>query len=575
MNFAHQKPRATIMTITPDVARAMIKTSPGNRHLRVKHVSALAGAMARGEWRVTSQGVGFDHLGRLRDAHHRLHACIESGVAIESMVVFGMRKEAYGVIDTGINRSYADRLGESRGVAEILRLGCSILLGTSQPVVGQMSPIIDAGLRDAARALVDFCPTRRTYYSSASMRLAACITLMYGGDPDYVLQQYHALCNLNFDQMSNSAQALFRQVESGKAKASEVRETMARGLRVFDQERSHVTKIQIGDADMKTAADLVRFVLRKSMQESEAVASSSVSLFQPRKTDPAKTVKFLSHHPSARVMEITPALAEEMLATSAGNRAMRKWYVNLLAATMRRGEWQVTSQGIGFDRQGRLRDAHHRLSACVQSGVPIQSVVVLGMREDAYEVTDTGLARDYGTLLDLPTAIADVIRIGCQFALNNAKPTVDQIIPYIEAGLGEKASTLIDACGAKCKFYASAPMKLAACITMMNGGDPDYVLRQYRALCLLDFSEMSPSAQALVRQVQSGKAKATQTRETLARGFRVFDEDRRDVTKIQVSEADADASVALVRSVLRNSIIKHQGGKARSKPEVSDVDVAA
>ena len=74
---------------------------------------------------------------------------------------------------------------------------------------------------------------------------------------------------------------------------------------------------------------------------------------------------------------------------------------------MRRGEWRVTSQGIGFDLHGRLRDAHHRLNACIQSGVTFRSVVVLGMREDAYEVTDTGMVRTYADRLDEDRATRD------------------------------------------------------------------------------------------------------------------------------------------------------------------------
>jgi hypothetical protein len=226
----------------------------------------------------------------------------------------------------------------------------------------------------------------------------------------------------------------------------------------------------------------------------------------------------------------------------------------MLSAAMKRGEWRVTSQGIGFDVNGGLRDAHHRLHACIQSGVMFQSVVVFGMRTDAYEVTDTGMVRTYADRLDKDRAVADVLRLGCQYALGTTKPTVDQMRPIIEAGFGDAAQSLIEFCGSKRKYYASAPMKLAACITIMNGGDADFVLHQYRAMCCLDFDSMSKSAQALVRQVDSGKARSNETREVLARGFRVFDKDRIGVSRIQISDADMDAAVELVRSVLRNSV---------------------
>lgn len=265
-------------------------------------------------------------------------------------------------------------------------------------------------------------------------------------------------------------------------------------------------------------------------------------------------MKFAKQEPEATVMDITPATAKEMLETSPGNRRLRGWYVDLLAAAMKRGEWRVTSQGIGFDLLGRLRDAHHRLNACIQAGVSFRSVVVFGMRTDAYEVTDTGMLRTYADRLDEDRAVADVLRLGCAYALSTNKPTIDQMKPIIDAGLGDAARSLIEFCGSKRKYYASAPMKLAACITIINGGNADFVLQQYRALCSLDFETMSKSAQALVRQVDSGKSRAYNTREVLARGFRVFDKDRHGVSKIQISDADIDAAVELVRSVLRNSV---------------------
>ena len=74
-------------------------------------------------------------------------------------------------------------------------------------------------------------------------------------------------------------------------------------------------------------------------------------------------------------MDITPT-TKEMLETSPGNRRLRGWYVDLLAAAMKRGGGESYKPGIGFDLLGRLRDAHHRLNACIQAGIPFTSVVV-------------------------------------------------------------------------------------------------------------------------------------------------------------------------------------------------------
>lgn len=281
-------------------------------------------------------------------------------------------------------------------------------------------------------------------------------------------------------------------------------------------------------------------------------------------------MKYARSKPESQIMEITPAVAQEMLATSAGNRRMRQWYIDLLAATMARGEWRLTNNGIGFDYLGRLRDRHHTLSAVVKSGVTITQVVVMGMQTNAYEVIDVGMLRTYADRLLEDRTVAEVLRLGCAFALNNQKPTIDQMRPIVDAGLGDAARSLIAHCGTKRRYFASAPIKLAACVAIMNGASADYVMAQYRALCSLDFEAMSKSAQALVRQVDSGKTQANNTREVLARGFRVFDKDRQGVTRIQVTEADADAAVELVRAVLRRSISEENqaaaphGGKRKA-----------
>lgn len=284
-------------------------------------------------------------------------------------------------------------------------------------------------------------------------------------------------------------------------------------------------------------------------------------------------MRFARQTPEAMVLEITPALAKEMLDTSPGNRRLRGWYVELLGAAMKRGEWRVTSQGIGFDVAGQLRDAHHRLHACIKYDTPFQSVVVFGMRKDAYEVTDIGMIRTYSDRLNESRGVSDVLRLGCSYVLCTAKPTIDQMKPIIDAGLGDAARALVQYCGTKRKYYSSAAMKLAACITIMNGGDADFVLQQYRAMVVLDFENMSKSAQALVRQVDNGKASANETRETLARGFKVFDKDRHGISKIQVTDADIDAAVEFVRSVLLNSVAVNQK-KSRSSPETEELKKA-
>lgn len=258
---------------------------------------------------------------------------------------------------------------------------------------------------------------------------------------------------------------------------------------------------------------------------------------------------------------IRPEDAKAMLATSVGNRKIRAWHVNMLAAAQKRGEWRLTHQGIAFDCNGALRDGHHRLTACVQSGVAISTTVTVGLAPDACDVMDQGIIRNVSDVTGWDKRIAEPIRLATHIARSNPKVTIDQIRQVADGGIGDVVTALVEYCGSARRFYSSAAMKLAAAATIMNGGRLEFVLGQYRALCVLDFDAMTQCSKALVRQVDSFKARATEVNESLARGLRVFDEDRASLTKVQVSEADKAASVEMVRMLLLQSI-----GEAPQKP---------
>ena len=215
---------------------------------------------------------------------------------------------------------------------------------------------------------------------------------------------------------------------------------------------------------------------------------------------------------------------------------------------------RVTSQGIGVDVNGNLRDGHHRLEACVISGEPFTTVVVYGIPVDAYEVIDIGVKRTYADRLDMPKNISEIISLGCYYAIGERSPSVDQMRPYIQTRLTGIAQDLVRVCVSNRKYHSSAPMKLAACITVMDGGNADFVFGQYRALVNFDINAMTQASRALVRQVENDNVRAVNTEDALARGLRVFDQSRSGISKIQINEAHASEARKYVASVLRRAI---------------------
>ncbi|MBS0424576.1 MAG: hypothetical protein JSR71_09195 [Proteobacteria bacterium] len=263
-DFKLENEEAAIMDITPDIAKQLLSTSPGNRKIRQWHVDILAGSMVRGQWKVTSQGIGIDRNGNLRDAHHRLMAVVKSGVTIRSVVVMGLLPESYEVIDTGIKRNMADLLKENGYVTRILNAAAAIVYGTNRAVpVDQMRPIVESGLHDIAKELVKHCSTTRAYYSSAPVRLAACLTILSGGDKNYVLQQYAALCHLDFKSMSTQAMTLVKQVNDRKVDVHDNKlDTTARGLRIFDIAQKDSDELNVKPQDRDRTKNFVLNTLK-------------------------------------------------------------------------------------------------------------------------------------------------------------------------------------------------------------------------------------------------------------------------------------------------------------------------
>lgn len=103
-------PRNGIYEVTPTTAAAWLELSAGNRTIKKTFVARYARAMAEGEWRVTSESIGFAE-GRLQNGHHRLLACVESKVNFRTRVTIDNAPEAFSVTDTGRTRTHGDVLG--------------------------------------------------------------------------------------------------------------------------------------------------------------------------------------------------------------------------------------------------------------------------------------------------------------------------------------------------------------------------------------------------------------------------------------------------------------------------------
>jgi hypothetical protein len=105
---------------------------------------------------------------------------------------------------------------------------------------------------------------------------------------------------------------------------------------------------------------------------------------------------------TAQVETISPSKAIELLANWAENpRPLNQSLLGRLKSDMKSGAFTVTGEAIILGPDDLGLDGRHRLTACVQTGVAIQSLVVRGVPETALSNIDGGMSRNVGQRLVL------------------------------------------------------------------------------------------------------------------------------------------------------------------------------
>ena len=130
-----KEPTAVFVDITPKIAEAMLVYNTNNRSLRRDRVAVLADEMSRKQWMSTGEAIRFDVDGTLLDGQHRLEGCVAAKMTLkQQLIVTGLPRKAFAVIDTGMKRTPKDTLhvaGIANGsaIAPVARLLSVIMAG--------------------------------------------------------------------------------------------------------------------------------------------------------------------------------------------------------------------------------------------------------------------------------------------------------------------------------------------------------------------------------------------------------------------------------------------------------------
>ncbi|MBD0782996.1 hypothetical protein [Pseudoalteromonas maricaloris] len=98
-------------------------------------------------------------------------------------------------------------------------------------------------------------------------------------------------------------------------------------------------------------------------------------------------------------VKISTELASQLLEINIDNIPPVASKVALYADAMSNGRWQYNGDSIRVSSDGRLLDGQNRLLACIESGVTIESNLVVGLEDNVFNTIDQGRVRQKSHLL--------------------------------------------------------------------------------------------------------------------------------------------------------------------------------
>ena len=89
-----------LVTLTPDDARSMLEFNKTNRPLNDQHVKRIAAQIRDGKWKFNGDTIKISEDNDVLDGQHRLWAIFEADIPVQTIVVTGIKPDAFATIDT-------------------------------------------------------------------------------------------------------------------------------------------------------------------------------------------------------------------------------------------------------------------------------------------------------------------------------------------------------------------------------------------------------------------------------------------------------------------------------------------
>lgn len=197
--------------MTPQWAESLLRGNTGNRKLSKGWVRVLAGAMERGEWKLTHQGVAVAADGRLLDGQHRLQAVIDSQTTVPMMLSTGVNSDAFLVLDQGKKRGLSDIFGEPTQITSAIRT-LATLHNENAVTTAKCERLLNSRYGDVLRDLFQHCSQRAKVVGASGASAAAAVRVVAGENRDYVFRVFYDMNNANYADLPPIALSWLKQI---------------------------------------------------------------------------------------------------------------------------------------------------------------------------------------------------------------------------------------------------------------------------------------------------------------------------------------------------------------------------
>jgi hypothetical protein len=112
---AKSGPFAELVRLTPEKAALLLEVNEDNRNASPNKIAEIAADIRAGNFELNGETVIISRDGLLNDGQHRLMAILETGIGIDTFVVFGIKRSARLTVDTGIIRTAGNFIAMAGG----------------------------------------------------------------------------------------------------------------------------------------------------------------------------------------------------------------------------------------------------------------------------------------------------------------------------------------------------------------------------------------------------------------------------------------------------------------------------